>query len=339
MTEAAQRARWWRREKDKIVCELCPRQCNIAAGGSGFCRVRRNESNTLVADSYGFPLGLAVDPIEKKPLFHFLPGSGVLSFGTPGCTLACRFCQNWSLSQKTTPQRSLSASPPERLVALAMAKQVPTIAFTYNEPTVFGEYLVDISKLAREAGIRNIMVSNGYVSPQPRNEMYEFIDGVNIDLKGFSETFYREQTGGELAPVLDTLRFAAAKPDLWLEITTLLIPGLNDDPDELAAECKWIAETLGRDVPLHLTAFHPDYQMNDRRRTSASDLAAARNIAQSAGLRYVYTGNVNDCDGQSTRCTNCGETVIARDWHRCDVSGLKGDCCAACGEPVIGIFK
>jgi pyruvate formate lyase activating enzyme len=332
-------ARWWRCENDHIVCELCPRHCHIAEGGRGFCRMRRNEANQLVADSYGYPLSLAIDPIEKKPLFHFLPGSKVLSFGTPGCTLACRFCQNWSLSQKAEPQKRQPVTSPSQLIEFARREQVPTIAFTYNEPTVFGEYLIDVSREARQAGIRNVMVSNGYVAKAARCDMYQFIDGVNIDLKGFTEAFYRDQTGGDLKTVLDTLTWVAGQQDIWLEITTLLIPGLNDDDAQLTAQCRWIVEALGRDVPLHLTAFHPDYKMKNRPRTSAAVLAKGREIALNAGLRYVYTGNVVDDDGQRTHCGNCGNVVITRHWHHCNVDGLRDGVCCKCDTPVAGVFE
>ena len=338
MGSQAVTARWWREDDGVIVCELCPRACRIAAGESGFCRMRRNDDGVLIAESYGYPLGMAIDPIEKKPLFHFLPGSEVLSFGTAGCTLACRFCQNWSLSQNTSPGGKEKTVEPERIVEMARREQVSTIAYTYNEPTVFGEYLADVATLAWETGIKNVMVSNGYVTLAAREEIYRFIDGVNIDLKAFDDTFYREQTSGALAPVLDTLEWVNRQPDIWLEITTLLIPGLNDSSEQVEAECRWIVEKLGKDVPLHLTAFHPDYKMGERPRTSVQILRTARELALNAGLRFVYTGNVTDGEGQSTRCPVCGKIVISRDMRRTKLTGLNGSDCAACGRRIAGVF-
>lgn len=331
-------ARWWHRDGDRVVCTLCPRGCRLREGQAGFCRVRRNENDRLLSLTYGHPKGLAVDPIEKKPLFHFLPGTRVLSFGTVGCTLACRFCQNWSLSQAEISAAASHLVTPEEIVAIAQREQAPTIAYTYNEPTVFAEYLTGISRLAREQGIRNVMVSNGYIAPEARVDVFANIDGVNVDLKAFSEQFYREQTKAHLGPVLDTLAWIKQETPVWLEITTLLIPGLNDSAEMLALECDWILEHLGPDVPLHLTAFHPDYEMLDRPPTPPATLVQARDIALDKGLRFVYTGNVADPDGQSTGCPHCGEKVIVRTWHFSSAEGLDGSRCRKCGTGIPGVF-
>ncbi len=332
------KTRWWKVVGDQVICLLCPRECHIQTGATGFCRMRRFTGNEMISLTYGYPQGLAVDPIEKKPLYHFLPGSGVLSFGTMGCTLACQFCQNWNLSQTMKPdvtERSISA---EQIIEFAREKAVPTIAYTYNEPAIFGEYLIDVAALARKAGIRNVMVSNGYITPTAREEIMAEIDGVNIDLKGFSARFYETQTRGELEPVLDTLIWVNNQPSIWMEITTLLIPGLNDSEEMITAECDWIIDNLGEDVPLHLTAFHPDYQMRDRLRTSSTILIKARQIARARGLRYVYTGNVPNPDGQNTLCPSCSVVVISRSWQGIDFEGLAGNTCAACGAEIAGVF-
>lgn len=339
MSSKRVRARWWKHVGGQAVCLLCPRECRINAGATGFCRMRRFAGDELITLTYGHPQGLAVDPIEKKPLYHFLPASDVLSFGTTGCTLACKFCQNWTLSQSMKSDEMGMIVEPAQIVELAKQKSAPMIAYTYNEPAIFGEYLIDVARLAHEAGIRNVMVSNGFIAPGAREEIMADIDAVNIDLKGFSERFYQTHTRGSLAPVLDTLVWVNKAPHIWLEITTLLIPGLNDSDEMLAAEFDWIVDQLGLDVPLHLTAFHPDYQMRDRSRTSSNILTNAREIAISKGLRYVYTGNVVNPEGQGTICPSCGFTVMTRTWQRTGLEGLVGNTCASCGAVIAGVYK
>ena len=333
-------ARWWQKQEDgRTACWLCPRLCKLREDQSGFCRVRRNEGGRLLSLSYGHPTGFATDPIEKKPLFHFLPGSLALSFGTLGCTLGCRFCQNWTHSHAEVIEAAARMIQPAEVVTLAEGERAASISYTYNEPTVFAEYVVDISRLARARGIRNVMVTNGYVTPQARNELYEHIDGANVDLKGFSDEFYREQAQGRLEPVLDTLEWIKNETDVWLEITTLLIPDLNDSEEMISRECDWIVDKLGCDVPVHFTAFHPDYKMLDRARTPAATLVRARDIAMNKGIRYVYVGNVPDPDGQSTLCPQCGEMLIARSWHSSRIAGLAGSCCRKCGTTIAGVFE
>jgi pyruvate formate lyase activating enzyme len=337
MSQNGIEARWWHTDGDRVVCDLCPRACRLRDGQTGFCNARRNTAGRLTTLTYGHPVGLGIDPIEKKPLFHFLPGSPVLSFGTVGCTLACRFCQNWSMSQSDARAGSRRVAP-EEILELLRRDEVPSVSYTYNEPTVFAEYLVDVARLARENGIRNVMVSNGYISPQAREEVFAHIDGINVDLKGFSERFYARETRSHLAPVLDTLEWIGKRPDIWLEITTLLIPGLNDSEKMLTEECDWIIGHLGVDVPLHLTAFHPAYQMLDRPRTPPEILQRARDIARGKGLRYVYTGNVADSEGQSTVCPACEAIVIARSGHSARTVGLENGRCNACGQTIAGVF-
>jgi len=334
-------ARWWRPDPDRpgaVICSLCPRRCRLNEEQAGFCGVRRNVGGRLRALTYGYPSSLASDPIEKKPLFHFLPGTAVLSFGTVGCTLGCRFCQNWTLSRGQIGRARGRFVAPEEIVELAVRERSPAIAYTYNEPTVFAEYMLAVSALARARGIRNVAVTNGYVTPEARTEVFGLLDAANVDLKGFSEDFYAQQAQAHLEPVLDTLRWIAQETRIWLEITTLLIPGLNDSDDLIAAECEWIRANLGVDVPLHLTAFHPAHQMTDRPRTPVETLTRARRIAREKGLRFVYVGNVAEADAQSTRCPGCGALLIRRTWHVAEAEGLEGSRCRACSAELAGVF-
>jgi pyruvate formate lyase activating enzyme len=332
-------ARWWEREADgRIACGLCPHGCRLREGQAGICGARRHQDGRLLSLTFGYPTGFAVDPIEKKPLFHFLPGSRILSFGTLGCTLGCPWCQNWPQSH---PERVLPGPErvaPETVLALARREGVPAIAYTYNEPTVFAEYVVDVARRARDAGIRNVAVTNGYITPAARAEVYADLDAANVDLKGFGEDFYRRETGGSLAAVLDTLEWLAREGRIWLEVTTLLIPGLNDAEETLARQCGWLRERLGPDVPVHFTAFHPEFRMLHHRRTPPETPARARAIARRAGLRYVYTGNVADPDGQCTACPSCGARLIERTWHAATVVGLERGACRSCGTPIAGVW-
>lgn len=336
-------ARWWRTLPSgadaEIICELCPRACVLREGQVGFCGVRGAHDGQLLSLSYGHPTGLAVDPIEKKPLYHFLPGTSVLSFGTVGCSLGCRFCQNWSLSRGRPEQYAARIVEPQEIVQRARRERTPTIAFTYNEPTIFGEYVIEVAARAHAERLRTVMVTNGYVTPEARGEIFAEIDGANVDLKGFSEAFYHEQAAAQLAPVLETLRWIHHASDVWLEITTLLIPGLNDSAEMLTAECAWIHRELGPDVPVHFTAFHPDHKMTDRPRTPAETLQRAREIARDTGLHYVYTGNIADPGGQSTVCPGCGTQLIRRNWHASEVVGLAGATCGRCGGGIAGVFQ
>jgi pyruvate formate lyase activating enzyme len=319
---------------------LCPRECRLREGQRGLCYVRARAAGEIVLTTYGRSSGFCIDPIEKKPLNHFLPGTPVLSFGTAGCNLACRFCQNWDISKAKQFDVLADQASPERIVAAASRLGCRSIAFTYNDPIIFHEYAVDTALAARASGIKTVAVTAGYVNSEPRREFYAHMDAANIDLKAFREQFYHRVCAGSLRPVLDTLEYVANATDVWLEITTLLIPGLNDSDDELDEMTKWVVDILGRDVPHHFTAFHPDYRMRDRPSTPPETLTRAREIALANGERYVYTGNVHDRAGQTTYCHACGEGLIGRDWYRLGAWNLDdAGCCAACGAKCSGIFE
>jgi pyruvate formate lyase activating enzyme len=331
-------ALWWETQEDgRILCTLCPRYCKIGEGQAGFCYIRKNIDGKLYSLGYGKSTGFAIDPIEKKPLNHFLPGTEILSFGTAGCNLGCRFCQNWSISKaKLDDAQGLSAGP-EEVVQLGLMHNVPSLAFTYNDPVIWGEFVIDISRLARESGLKSVMVTAGYITPEARPEVYRYIDAANVDLKGFTERFYHKLTFSHLDPVLDTLKWLKNETDVWLEITNLMIPGENDEADETKRMCDWILENLGDSVPLHFTAFHPDFKMTDKPRTPASTLRRARRIAMGAGIKYCYVGNVFDDEGQTTYCPSCGLALIRRSWHDILDYRLEGDCCP-CGQRIPGYF-
>jgi pyruvate formate lyase activating enzyme len=331
-------ALWWETQEDgRILCTLCPRYCKMADGQAGFCFIRKNIDGKLYSLGYGKSTGFAIDPIEKKPLNHFLPGTGVLSFGTAGCNLGCRFCQNWSISKaKLDDSQSLGASPDE-VVELALRHNVPSLAFTYNDPVIWAEFAIDISRAARECGLKSVMVTAGYITPEARPEVYRYIDAANVDLKGFTERFYHKLTFSHLDPVLDTLRWLKNESEVWFEITNLMIPGENDDEEETKQMCDWILENLGDSVPLHFTAFHPDFKMTDKPRTPASTLTRARQIALARGIKYCYVGNVYDEEGQATYCPGCGRLLIRRSWHDLLEYNLIDDRCP-CGERIPGYF-
>jgi pyruvate formate lyase activating enzyme len=332
-------AKWWEpTDNDKILCTLCPRYCKIGDGQTGFCFIRQNYDGKLYTIGYGRPTGFAIDPIEKKPLNHFLPGSTILSFGTAGCNLGCKFCQNWTMSKaKVDDSNSLKASP-EEVVRLAKENNAPSIAFTYNDPTIFGEYVIDISKIAREENIKSVMVTSGYIDKEARKDVYKYIDAANVDLKAFTDRFYHRLTFSHLNDVLDTLIWLKNETDVWLEITTLLIPDENDSPEEIKKECDWILNNLGADVPLHFTAFHPDFRMRDKEQTPERTLTRARKIAISSGIKYCYIGNVVHTEGQTTYCPSCKEKLIRRNWHSIVTNNLIDNRCGKCGEVIEGVF-
>ncbi len=333
-------ARYWHRLADgRIQCDLCPRACRLHDGQRGMCFVRARRGDGMVLTTYGRSSGFCVDPIEKKPLNHFLPGTPVLSFGTAGCNLACAFCQNWSISKSREVDTLADAASPEDIAAAALALNCRSVAFTYNDPVIFHEYAIDVARACRAAGLRSVAVTAGYVCPEPRAEFYQYMDAANVDLKGFTEAFYHRICGGHLQPVLETLEYLKHHTTVWLEITTLLIPGLNDSPEEIARESDWILEHLGPDVPLHFTAFHPDWRMRDRPPTPPATLTMARAIARQRGLRYVYTGNVHDPEGGTTFCHGCGAALIVRDWYEILAWRLTDDGrCRACGTACAGVF-
>lgn len=333
-------ARYWRTlDYGRIECQLCPRLCHLHEGQQGLCFVRSMEGGQLVMTSYGRSSGFCIDPIEKKPLNHFLPGTPILSFGTAGCNLACKFCQNWDISKARENDRLASVAGPEALAQTALDYDCRSIAYTYNDPVIFLEYAVDVAQASRERGIKSVAVSAGYINHEPRTEFFAEMDAVNIDLKAFTERFYKKLCGGELQAVLETLEYIHHETDCWLEITTLLIPDENDSNGELEQLSRWIAEHLDVSVPLHFSAFHPDWKMRDKNRTPAATLHRARQIAKRAGLQHVYTGNVSDPQGGSTWCPSCGQLLIERDWYELGQWHLHNGCCSRCGENIAGVFE
>jgi pyruvate formate lyase activating enzyme len=332
-------AYWHALPDGRVQCDVCPRACKLREGQRGLCFVRGRVDGQIVLASYGRSSGFCVDPIEKKPLNHFLPGSAVLSFGTAGCNLACRFCQNWDISKSREIDTLSSAASPEVLATAAQRLGCRSVAFTYNDPVIFMEYAMDVADACRERGIRTVAVSAGYINPAPRAEFYRHMDAANIDLKAFTDPFYEKITFARLGTVLETLEYLRHETKVWFEITTLLIPGHNDSDTEISAECEWLVDHLGPDVPLHFTAFHPDFKMRDVPPTPPATLRRARQIALDHGLRYVYTGNVHDPDGQTTRCGGCGEPVVVRDWYEIIRYRItdRGEC-GGCGAPVPGVY-
>jgi pyruvate formate lyase activating enzyme len=308
--------RYWHRLDDgRIQCDLCPRDCRLHEGQRGACFVRQRVGDAMVLTTYGRSSGFCIDPIEKKPLNQFFPGSSVLSFGTAGCNLACKFCQNWDISKSREMDTLMDEASPQTIAAAAKVDGCRSVAFTYNDPVIFAEYAMDTADACRALGIKAVAVTAGYIGTEARRDFYAKMDAANVDLKGFTDEFYVKLCGAHLQPVLDTLVYLRHETDVWTEITTLLIPGKNDSDAEIEAESKWIRRELGPDVPVHFTAFHPDYKLTDVAHTPAATLARARRIALAEGLHYVYTGNVHDREGGTTFCPGCGKPVIVRDWY------------------------
>lgn len=318
LVESAFPGRYWRaleEDPSRIECRLCPRYCRIKPGQRGFCYVRKNVDGDMVLTTYGRSSGFCADPIEKKPLNHFYPGTSVLSFGTAGCNLGCKFCQNWDISKSRSMDKLASQATPERIAEAAVDSGCYSVAFTYNDPVIFAEYAIDTAIACRERGVKTVAVTAGYITDEARADFYRHLDAANIDLKAFTEQFYKKICFGQLAPVLDTLKFLKQETDVWFEITTLLIPGENDSDGEIHQLTEWIAEHLGPDIPLHFTAFHPDFRMLDKGRTPAASLTRARSIAGEKGLNFVYVGNVHDWKSASTYCPTCKKILIERDWY------------------------
>ncbi|HXH01975.1 MAG TPA: AmmeMemoRadiSam system radical SAM enzyme [Candidatus Competibacteraceae bacterium] len=340
MTDAFPTRYWHTLEDGRVQCDVCPRACKLHEGQQGLCFVRARQDNQIVLTSYGRSSGFCIDPIEKKPLNHFLPGTPVLSFGTAGCNLACKFCQNWDMSKSREIDTLCDRAEPETIAAAAAALGCRSVAYTYNDPVIFMEYAIDVALACHERGIKSVAVTAGYMCDEPRHEFYRYMDAANVDLKAFTENFYWKICGGHLQPVLDTLLYLKHETDVWFEITTLLIPGENDSNAEIEAESQWLMDNLGPDVPLHFTAFHPDWKMMDHPHTPPATLTRAREIALKHGLRYVYTGNVHDSEGGSTYCHQCGALLIERDWYRLGDWGLTADGrCRCCGTPLPGVFE
>ena len=331
---------WHALEDGRVQCDVCPRYCKLHEGQRGLCFVRANQDNRIVLTTYGRSSGFCVDPIEKKPLNHFLPGTPVLSFGTAGCNLACKFCQNWDMSKSREMDTLADAASPEKIARVAEALGCRSVAYTYNDPVIFLEYAIDVARACRARGIKSVAVTAGYMCDEPRREFYRHMDAANVDLKAFSEDFYWKTCGGHLQPVLDTLVYLKRETQVWFEVTTLLIPGLNDTDQEIQAMTRWAVEHLGPDVPWHFTAFHPDWKMLDTPATPPAILTRARTIAMRNGLRYIYTGNVHDEDGGGTYCHACGAKLIGRDWYVITEWNLTGDGkCKACGTACPGAFE
>jgi len=333
-------ARFWNEEADgRLKCTLCPRFCTLRDGQRGMCFVRMRDGGRIVLDTYGRSTGFCIDPIEKKPLNHFLPGTPVLSFGTAGCNLACKFCQNHEISKSREVDSLAHSASPEAIARAARRHDCASVAFTYNDPVIFHEYALDTAMACRAAGIKSVAVTAGYICKEPRAEFFSAMDAANIDLKGFTGRFYRKLTGSDIKPVLETIEFAVRETQCWVELTTLLIPGENDGDAELEELSQWVFETCGPDVPVHFTAFHPDHRMLDCIPTPVETLLRARGIARRAGLRHVYIGNAHHQAAQSTYCSGCGALVIGRDWHRLSdwrLNDLGG--CTTCGTPLPGVF-
>ena len=338
--DAAWPTTWWHVLDDgRVQCDLCPRACRLHEGQRGLCFVRARQGDAIVSTTYGRSSGYCVDPIEKKPLNHFLPGSSVLSFGTAGCNLTCKFCQNWDISKSRDVDTLADAASPAAIAAAAQRLGCASVAFTYNDPVIFAEYAIDTAIACRERGVRTVAVTAGYINPEPRVEFFRHMDAANIDLKGFTEEFYHRVCGAELAAVLDTIEYVTNQTDCWVELTTLLIPERNDSDEEIDALTRWVVEHCGPDVPLHFSAFHPDWKMRDASATPAATLTRARRIARANGVRFAYTGNVHDHAGDTTLCWGCGSEVIVRDWYalgdyRLDDSGH----CQRCGTRLPGVF-
>jgi pyruvate formate lyase activating enzyme len=333
-------ARWWHALPDgRIQCDLCPRDCKLHEGQRGLCFVRKMEGGRMVLTTYGRSSGFCIDPIEKKPLNHFYPGSSVFSFGTAGCNLACKFCQNWDISKSRETDTMVDQALPEEIARAAEEGGCKSVAFTYNDPVIFAEYAMDVADACHARGIKTVAVTAGYMHDEARRAFYTKMDAANVDLKAFTEEFYFKLTGAHLQPVLDTLVYLKRETDVWFEITTLLIPGKNDSDAEIEAMSQWILRELGPDVPLHFSAFHPDWKMLDVPPTPAATLTRARDIALKAGLNYVYTGNVHDTTGGTTFCPSCHEPLIVRDWYRIDDYKLTPDGhCPHCGSAIAGRF-
>ena len=331
-------AQWWVPNQDRVVCKLCPRECNLKTGDRGFCFVRQNIDGQLRLTTYGRSTGFCIDPIEKKPLNHFLPGTPVLSFGTAGCNLGCKFCQNHTISKSRKVEQLSENAMPYDIAAAAKKYQCKSVAFTYNDPVIWAEYAIDTAKRCHEFGIKTVAVTAGYISAQARLEFFEHMDAANIDLKAFTEEFYQKITLSHLKPVLDTLIWLKDESDTWFEITNLIIPNHNDSNDELNRLCDWMYDNLGPDVPIHFTAFHPDFRMLSEPRTPHATLCHAYEIARTAGLRFAYVGNVNDSKRQSTFCPNCNELLIERDWHEIKRYQLRQNRCSTCNTVIPGQF-
>ena len=333
-------ARYWHMLGDgRMQCDLCPRDCRLHEDQRGACFVRMRQGNQMLLTTYARSSGFCIDPIEKKPLNHFYPGSSVLSFGTAGCNLACKFCQNWDISKSRDMHSLMDQASPQAIAAAALQYGCKSVAFTYNDPVIFAEYAMDVADACHAQGLQTVAVTAGYLHAPARSDFFAKIDAANVDLKAFTDDFYFKLTGSHLQPVLDTLLYLKHETEVWFEITTLLIPEHNDSDAELKALCQWIMRELGPDVPLHFSAFHPDYKMPDVPATPEATLVRARDIALQQGLHHVYTGNVHHQEGDTTFCPNCHTALIVRDWFEIRQYHLNASGhCPHCGAAVAGRF-
>lgn len=329
---------FYKKLKNAVQCQLCPHFCTLKEGESGKCGVRENYQGELISLVYNKPCSLALDPIEKKPMNNFLPGEAALSIATVGCNLSCKFCQNYEISQAKPEEISFKELSPEEVVEEARKQDVKIISYTYTEPLIAYEYVLDIARLAKNQGIKNVIVSNGFINPLPLKELCKYIDGANIDLKSIEDDFYKEICGARVSPVLETLKILQ-KEKVWLEITNLIIPTLNDSEENIKALVLWVKENLGTTTPLHFIGFYPCYQLSNLPPTPVKTLQRARKIASDAGLKYVYTGNLSDEKGSSTFCPKCGAAVIKRCGFSIIENNLKKGRCNKCNEKVHGVWS
>ncbi len=331
---------WHALNDGRTQCDLCPRFCQLKEGQKGLCFVRENVDNQIVLSTYGRSSGFCIDPIEKKPLNHFLPGTPVLSFGTAGCNLTCKFCQNWDMSKSREVNILASEASPDKIARAAQEHGCKSVAYTYNDPVIFMEYAIDVAKACQARGIKSVAVTAGYINLEPAKEFFRYMDAANVDLKAFTEDFYHQLTGGHLQTVLELLLYLKHETSVWLEITTLLIPGKNDSAEEINKMTQWVVKNLGVDVPMHFTAFHPDWKMTEIPATPAETLLRARQIALDNGIHYAYVGNVHNQTGSSTYCHHCGHLLIARDWYELSKWELdKEGHCKQCGTLCPGVFE
>jgi len=330
---------WQMLEDGRVQCDICPRECRLHEGQRGLCFVRARRGDAIVLATYGRSSGFCIDPIEKKPLNHFLPGTPVLSFGTAGCNLTCKFCQNHDMSKARAMDALMDRAPPEAIAEAARRSGCRSVAYTYNDPVIFFEYALDVAEACRARGVKNVAVTAGWIKPEPRREFFAAMDATNIDLKAFTEDFYRRLCTAKLSEVLETIEYVHAETDCWLELTTLLIPGHNDSEAEVTRLSEWVLDRLGPDVPLHFSAFHPDFRMLDLPRTPPETLIRAAGIARGLGIHHVYTGNIHHLPTDTTYCPGCGAKLIERDWYNLKAWALgQGGHCRHCGTAIAGIF-
>jgi len=334
---------WHKLDDGRVQCDVCPRFCKLNEGQRGLCFVRARQHDQIVLTTYGRSSGFCIDPIEKKPLNHFLPGTPVLSFGTAGCNLTCKFCQNWDISKSREFDKLQAEASPEMIADAAVKSGCRSVAFTYNDPVIFMEYAIDVAKACHARGIKTVAVTAGYMAAEARREFFSHMDAANVDLKAFTQDFYHRLCSSELDKVLETLVYLKNETDVWFEITNLIIPGENDSDAEIDAKTRWVFKNLGPDVPMHFSAFHPDWKMLDKPRTPKEVLVTARQIALNNGIRYAYTGNVHDKPGASTYCPACGDVLIGRDWYELSTwnltfAGNYTGNCKKCGAKPAGVF-